>query len=102
MEKAEIDGKYLMEAENLETEYFDVIELPSQHRRLKSGKSIDEFNERHVSIWHEHEAELLAGGFIQPAPKPEPKVISEPVRDLSSEIDALKTEIEKLKRQVGD
>ncbi len=102
MTKTKIDQKYITQANQLEAEFFDVIDegLPSQHLILKAGKIIEEFNQRQGKIWRNHEAELIAGGFME-APIP-----PEPTRDLAKEIDALKTEVAKeidtLKAQVAD
>lgn len=89
MSKEEIDQKYLGQASQLETEFFDVVNegLPSQHRVLKDGKSIDEFNQRHGEIWLNHEAELIAEGFME-APLP-----PEPTRNLAMEIEEIKAKI---------
>jgi len=92
--REEIDQKYLNQANQLETEFFDIVNegFPSQHRVLKTGKSIDAFNQRHGDIWKAHEAELIAEGLME-APTP-----PEPVRDLAQEIDELKQKIEKLEQ----
>lgn len=68
MTKEEIDNKYLKLHDDLEREFFDIVDegLPSQHRMLKLGKSIEEFNLRHSEIWRDHEAELVTQGFIEP------------------------------------
>ena len=94
MKRKEIDKKYLSQANNLEVEFFDIVEkgLPNQHRVLKTGKIEAEFNQRHGEIWRSHESQLIAEGFLE-APKP-----PEPTRDLGAEVDALKLEIKKLKK----
>ena len=71
MQKEEIDKQYLDQASVLEAEFFDFVDegLPSQHRVLKTGKSIDEFNLRHGNIWREHETDLVTAGLME-APKP--------------------------------
>lgn len=70
MTKQEVDQKYLDQANALEAEFFDIVDedLPSQHRILKAGKSIDEFDQRHGEIWHNHEAELIEQGFMEAPP----------------------------------
>lgn len=90
MTREEIDQKYLDQASQLEVEFFDIADegLPSQHRVLKAGKSIEEFNQTHGGIWCNHEAELIAEGFME-APTP-----SEPPRDLFAEIDEIKARME--------
>jgi len=92
MTKEEIDAKYTGQANELEAEYFDIIDsgLPSQQRQLKVDKSIEEFNLRHGEIWHNHEAELIAEGYLKPP---------EPMRDLEAEIDDLKARIQKLEEK---
>ena len=94
--RKEIDQRHLDQANALEAEFFDIINegLPTQHRVLKEGKSIDEFNQKHGNIWRNHEAELIARGFMEPPVEPEP------IRDLAQEIDALKEEVEKLKAKL--
>ena len=73
MTKEEIDKKYLGQANQLEAEFFNIIDrgLPSQHRVLRDGKSIEEFNRRHGEIWRNHEAGLIANGFLEPLAEPE-------------------------------
>lgn len=95
MTKEQIDQKYINQANQLEAEFFDIVDegLPSQHRVLKAGKSEDEFNQRHGEVWRSHEAELIAEGFME-APTP-----PEPVRDPLSEIDKLKARVEKLEKK---
>ena len=95
MTKEQIDQKYLDQAKQLEAEFFDIVDegLPSQHRVLKAGKTEAEFNQRHGDIWKAHEAELIAKGFMEPIPEPQP------ARDLASEIDDLKVRIETLEKK---
>ncbi len=90
--KIEIDNDYINQANTLEAEFFDVIDLnkPTQHRVLKVGKSLDEFDQRHSTIWENHIAELRQRGFLKPPPEPVVR------RDLYAEIDDLKARIEKL------
>ena len=96
-DRKEIDQRHLDQANALEAEFFDIIGegLPSQLRVLKEGKSIDEFNQKHGNVWRNHEAELIAGGFMEAPVEPEP------IRDLAQEIDALKEEVEKLKAKLA-
>jgi hypothetical protein len=95
--KNEIDQRYLDLANQLEAEYFDIIDegLPTQHRVLKAGKSVDNFNAAHAQIWQSHEAELIANGFMKPLPAPEP------VRDLAAELDQFKADIQAIKTKLG-
>lgn len=95
MERESIDQRYLNQVVALENEFFEVIDKgkPSQHRVLRSGKSIEEFDQRHGKIWQDHEAELIAEGLIQPSPPPLPS------RDFAAEIDDLKTRMEKLEKK---
>ena len=95
MTREEVDQKYINQANQLEAEFFDIVDkgLPSQHRVLKAGKFIDEFNQRHGEIWRNHKVELIAEGFME-APKP-----PEPVRDPLAEIDDLKARVEKLEKE---
>ena len=95
MTRKQVDQKYLSQANALETEFFDIVNegLPSQHRVLKAGKSIDEFNQRHGKIWHNHEAELVAEGYIE-APIPR-----KPPRDAFAEIGNLEARVEKLEKR---
>lgn len=74
MTREEIDKKHLDQANALEAEFFNIVDqgLPSQHRVLKAGKSIDDFNQRHGQIWRAHEAELIAEGHRPPLPEPPP------------------------------
>lgn len=74
--KEDIDQKYLKQANKLEAEFFNIVnEFNSegikigQHRKLKDGKSIDDFNKRHVEIWRNHEQELIDKGHLEPAPE---------------------------------
>ena len=95
MDREEIDQKYIGEAAQLEAEFFDIVDegKPSQHRVLKEGQSINEFDAKHTEIWRNHEAELIAEGFIQPTLEPEP------TRDLAAEIDDLRARIEELENR---
>ena len=72
--REEIDSKYIHQAELLEWEFFAIVDegLPSQHRVLRAYKSIDDFNQRHAEIWQNHEQELIAEGYLEPPPEPEP------------------------------
>lgn len=74
MTKEEINQKYLDQANQLEIEFFDIVGegLPSQHRLLKAGKSQQVFAAQHGQIWKNHEQELIANGYLQPPPEPEP------------------------------
>lgn len=74
MTKEEIDAKYLAQANALEAEFFDIVDqgLPSQHRVLKAGKTIEDFTLQHGQIWKNHEAELIANGYMEPPPEPTP------------------------------
>lgn len=96
MTKEQIDQKYLDQANQLEAEFFDIVDegLPSQHRMLKADKTIEDFNLQHGDIWKAHEAELIAEGFIE-APIP-----PEPGRDLAAEIDEVKARVEELEKKV--
>ncbi len=95
MTKNEIGLKYIKQANQLEVEFFDIIAkgLPNQQRVGKVDKSINEFNQKHREIWRSHEAELIATGLME-APVPR-----EPSRDLATEIDELKTRLEKLEKK---
>lgn len=98
MNKQEIDQKYINQANQLEAEFFDIIpefneasKQIGQHRQFKAGKDEAEFKQRHGDIWRNHEEELIAEGFMQPRPPPEP------VRDLVKErMDALEARIAQL------
>ena len=87
-----VDKQHIDQANTLEAEFYKVVNKgkPSQHRVLREGKTIEEFNQRHGQIWKGHEAELLAEGIIQPSPAPEPR------RDLKAEIDDLKARLASL------
>ena len=96
MEKKTIDQRYLDQANTLEVEFFDIVpDGAGQRRVLKEGKSIGEFNLKHGEIWRNHEAELIARGFMEPPVEPGP------IRDLAQEIDALREEVEKLKAKLA-
>jgi len=102
MSKEQIDQEYQSQAAALEEESFDIIEefknvqelvnskikaIPikvGQHRELKPDKSMDEFNQRHAQIWQNHEAELIAEGYLIPR---------EPSRDLAFEVNQLETRL---------
>ena len=94
MLREELDQKYIEQANQLEGEFFGIVDegLPNQHRVLKAGKLIDEFNQRHSKIWHNHEAGLITGGFIIARVPPEPS------RDLLAEIDELKSRLATLEK----
>ena len=87
-------------ANQLEVEFFNIVfefdeaeKKIGQHRELKVGKTIDEFNQRHGEIWTNHEKELVAEGFVE---EPEP---SEPARNPLAEIDDLRARIERLEEK---
>jgi len=75
--KKNIDKEFLIQHDDLESEFFDIVNKgkPSQHRVLKLGKTIEEFNQRHGEIWRNHETDLIAEGFMKPPPPPEEKGI---------------------------
>ncbi len=60
MTKEEINQKYIDLHNTLEVEFLRIINKgkPSQHRVLRTGKSIDEFNQKHGKLWQDHEAEI--------------------------------------------
>ncbi len=89
MNREEIDQKYIDQANQLETEFFRIVNKgkPTQHRVLRKGKSIDEFNQRHGEIWRNHEAELIAEGFMETPVEPEP------IRNPLAEIDDIKAKL---------
>jgi len=100
--RMEIDQKYLSQANQLEAEFFNIVdELDAegkkigQHRVLKAGKSINEFNQRHGEIWKAHEAELISERLLEP--RAEPQL----ARDLFAELDSLKADIQAIKKKVG-
>lgn len=95
MIKEEVTQKYLDQANALEAEFFDIVDerKPEQHRVLKNGKSLEEFNQRHGEIWRACEAELIAEGFMEAPVKPEL------VRDLSAELDELKGRMVKMEEK---
>lgn len=90
--REDIDRKYIDQAAELEAEYFRIINAgkPDQHRELKAGKSLDDFNHLHGESWRNHEAELIAAGYLEPTPEPEP------ARDLGAELDALENRVSQL------
>lgn len=94
MSKETIDQKYLDQANQLEVAFFEIVnkDKPTRHRVLKVGKSIGEFNQLHSQIWRNHEAELIAQGFLEPPVEPPP------TRNLQAEIDDLKARIGKLEQ----
>ena len=90
-DRKEIDQRHLDQANALEAEFFDIVpDGVGQRRVLKEGKSIEEFNLKHSEIWRNHEAELIAGGYL---------TLPKPPRNLEAEIDVLKTRIEKLEKK---
>lgn len=93
MTRKEIDQKYLDQHGALGAEFFRIVHKgkPKQHRVLRQGKTTKEFNQRHGEIWRNHEAELIAEGFIKPLLPPELG------RDLEAEIDELRAELTALK-----
>ena len=88
--RQKIDTNFTTRHDALEDEFFGVVAegTPEQHRELKSGKSLDDFNQRHRANAKGHEAELLAAGYL---------TVPEPPRDLETEIDELRAEIEGLR-----
>lgn len=88
MTREEIDQKYLGQANQLEADFFDIVDegLPSQHRVLKVGKIQQDFDSQHALIWQNHEQELIANGYLEPPPEPEP-----PHSTHISSIDAIDT-----------
>lgn len=100
--KEQIDQKYIDLHNALENEFFDVVKefkgqvKIGQHHKLKVGKVIGEFNQRHGDIWRNHEAELIAKGFMK-APIP-----AEPPRDLVAEIDEIKVEQDMIKAKLQE
>lgn len=85
--REEIDQRYGTLYANLDDEFFETINIgtPQQERRLKLGKSAGDFNQKYREIEHNHEAKLVAAGFVENPP--------EPVRDLAAEIDQMKVDI---------
>lgn len=63
----EISDLYLGMANDLEAEFFEVIDKgePSQRRVLKTGKTLSEFNQRHGEIWRDCEDELVTQGHLK-------------------------------------
>ncbi len=89
MTKEAIDQKYLELHSQLGLEFFDIVDedLPTQHRVLKAGKSIGKFNLAHGELWRNHEAELIAGGFMEAPPPPlEPVPPFEPPPGVSEKV----------------
>lgn len=75
----EIKEKYQKQHDDLTAEFYT--------RKRSTGVTPEEqteFDQNHAKVWDDMHAELLAGGFIQPA---------KPVRDLEAEIDAIKAQI---------
>lgn len=64
MTKEQIDQKYEEQHSKLEAEYFRIKNegLPTQHRVLKKGKTMEDFNLAHAQLWKNHEVELAAAG----------------------------------------
>ena len=95
--RKEIDQKYIDQANALEAEFFRIVHKgkPQQHRALKQGKTIQEFNQRHGKIWKAHQTELIAEGFMKPPPPPKP------ARDLEAEIDELRARLNDITRVNG-
>ena len=99
MDRKAIDSQYIEQAKTLEIEFFDFVpdtndkgKQIGQHRLLKVGKSIVDFNQGHGEIWHNHESTLISEGYLEL--KAEIKT-----RNLEIEIDELKIEIEKLNQR---
>lgn len=100
MAKIDIDNEYIGQANALETEYFKIVseyegeghkrKRIGQHRELRAGKVLNEFEVLHSLIWTNHEVELIAKGFM------EARVAPEPARNLASELDELKARIKAL------
>jgi len=91
--KESIDAIALTAHTALEAEYFDVVpDGAGQHRVLKEGKTIDNFNAAHAIIWREHENALIASGYLEPPVEPEPS------RDLAAELDALKARVDSIEK----
>ena len=59
---------YVGLANELEAEFFDIVDegKPTQHRVLKPGRTVEEFNTRHQKAWEDCERELVDGGFVHP------------------------------------
>ena len=95
MNRKDIDQKYIQQAQALEEEFFEIVDKgkPSQHRVLKSGKTIEEFNQRHAEIWESHHAELVEAGLAAPE--------TSSTRDLAGEIDQLKTRLANVEKKIG-
>jgi len=99
MMREEIDEKALGLVATLEMDYFTIVleknsegKVIGQHRVLKKGKLLDDFNNTHGEIWRNHEAELIADGFMEPRPEPAP------FRDLLAELDVLKAKVAELEK----
>lgn len=79
MDKEQIDQKYLDQANQLETEFFDIVNegSPSQHRVLKEFQTIWDFNAQHATIWQNHQQELIDNGYLKPTPPrpPSPDIV---------------------------
>lgn len=95
--KQEIDEMYLGLVGTLEADYFRIVfernetgGIIGQHRELRMGRSLEQFNELHGEIWGDHTAELIASGHLEPP-------VEIPLdRDLAAEIDELRSRIERL------
>lgn len=95
--KDNIDSAFLSMVDDLETEYFDIVDEVTgegikvgQHRELRKDKTLEAFNATHGQIWKEWKAALIGNGLAEPDPEPEP------VRNLQAEIDELKNKISEL------
>lgn len=93
MSREQVDRKYIKQAAVLEDAFFNIVNKgkPSQHRVLKKGKSIEDFNREHGAIWKAHVQECINAGFMKPRVKPTPP------RNLAAEVDELKKAVEELK-----
>lgn len=74
MTREQIDSHYQTLASELEAEFFTIIDegLPSQHRELKDGLYLTDFNILHGDIWLRHEHALIDAGYLDPPQEPEP------------------------------
>lgn len=96
MTKEQIDQKYLDQAKQLEDQYFKIVyevddqgRVIGQHRELKRGRKLDEFNRLHAEIWRNHEAELIANGYLGPVSAPLPVDPLTELSELKQRIQAL-------------
>lgn len=89
MTREEIDQKYIKQAGDLEGEFFNITDegLKSQHRVLKEGKDLSEFNQKHREIWHNHEAVLITANYMKP------RIASPTGRNIAQELDELKDKL---------